>query len=135
MDLYRYFHPHHNPRLKNTSIRLQELGELGQAAVELKRALERAQIRATNRPSGGIRQEHFEDMLTAMDYVVDTMTTLTKAHPGDDHDEMAQLLKERQSAPGWENWTRLLRQRLNILDQYRIDPIAGESRPAVASSK
>ena len=135
MDLYRYFHPHHNPRLKQTPLRLQELAELGQAAVELKRALERAQIRAANRPSNELHGEHFGDMLTAMDYVVDSLMTLTNAHPEDNCEQMAQLLKERQNAPGWENWARLLRQRLDILDQYRIDRAPGESRPLQATSK
>jgi hypothetical protein len=46
MDIYRYFHPHHNPRLRTTPIRLQELNELEEAARELRRAIERAGLRS-----------------------------------------------------------------------------------------
>ncbi|MFN8391008.1 MAG: hypothetical protein U0136_12025 [Bdellovibrionota bacterium] len=132
MDLYRYFHPHHNPRLKNIPLRLQELAELEQAATELKRALERAKLRATDHPVGGIRKEHFGEILIAMDYVVDSLSTLTKAHPGDESETMAQLLKERVDAPGWENWARLLEQRILIAGQYESVP---ESLSRSSSSK
>ena len=132
MDLYRYFHPHHNPRLRNTPLRLQELGELTQAANELKRALERARLRSEDHPIGGIREEHFSDILVAMSYVAESLSTLTQAHPGDEHSDMFQLLRERQNAPGWENWSRLVQQRLNILDQYYL---AQESPRRIASSK
>ena len=132
MDLYRYFHPHHNPRLKATPLRMQELGELEQAAAELKRALERAMLRAGENSVGGIRDEHFGEILVAMDYVVDSLTTLTHAHPGDLNEHMEELLKERENAPGWENWTRLLSQRMTIAEQYEILP---ESPSPVRPSK
>ena len=35
MDLYRYFHPHYNPRLRKVPLRLQELAELEQKQSEL----------------------------------------------------------------------------------------------------
>ena len=115
MDLYRYFHPHHNPRLRRTPLRLQELSELEQAVIELSKAVKRAEIRTAEAPVGGIREEHFEQVLVALDYLVESFGTLTKAHPGDDEEVMAELLKEREEAPGWENWARLLRQRLEML--------------------
>ena len=114
MDLYRYFHPHHNPRLTKVPLRMQELGELEQAAIELKKAIERAEVRTAHAPVGGICKEHFSEMLVALDYLVESLSTLTKAHPGDDLDTMMHMLGERQNAPGWENWTRLLEQRLEI---------------------
>lgn len=122
MDLYRYFHPHHNPRLRNVPLRLQELGELEQAAIELKRALERAELRAEITGIGGIKKEHFSDVLVAIDYIAESLSTLTRAHPGDSLETMNQLLKEREEAPGWENWVRLLRQRLRTVTQYEMQP-------------
>ena len=118
MDLYRYFHPHHNPRLRNTCLRLQELAELEQAAAELNRAVRRAKIRGRNVPVGGIREEHFDELLSALDYIVTTLAALTSAHPGDSMETMLELLRERKDAPGWETWSRLLRQRLDLLNQY-----------------
>ena len=118
MDLYRYFHPHYNPRLRKVSVRLVELGELEQGAVELRKAIERMQVRTENAPVGEIRAEHFSELLVALDYVVETLSTLMKAHPGDDLVALFQLLDERKGAPGWENWVRLLRQRLEIICQY-----------------
>ena len=132
MDLYRYFHPHHNPRLRKTPLRLQEIGELSQAADELKRAIERAKLRTEAASVGAIRSQHFDDVLIAMEYVVESLEILTQAHPGDEHSEMLEMLRERQNAPGWENWSRLLRQRINIVGQYEL---AQESSRRIASSK
>ena len=132
MDLYRYFHPHHNPRLKAIPLRLQELGELEQAATELKRALERAKLRTARHSVGGIRPDHIDEILIAMDYVVDSLSILTKAHPGDDSEAMTQLLGEREDAPGWENWARLLKQRMLIAEQYETVP---ESASRINTSK
>lgn len=112
MDLYRYFHPHHNPRLRATPLRIQELGELEQAATELARALERAALRSSLAPIGGISGEHLEQILEAARYIVDSLHLLTAAHPGDTVDEMTKLLDERANAPGWDTWARLVRQRL-----------------------
>ena len=117
MDLYRYFHPHHNPRLRKTSLRLQEIGELQQAASELRKAVRCAEIRTENAPVGGLRKDHFSELLVAMDYLVESLTTLTEAHPGDGPEVVHELLRERKDAPGWENWSRLLRQRLDLVEQ------------------
>ena len=129
MDLYRYFHPHHNPRLKHAALRLQELGELEQAAVELKLALERAELRTSLAPIGGIKCEHFSDLLVGMKYVVDSLHTLTTAHPGDAAETMHQLLKERENAPGWENWSRLLKERILMEEIHLERPLAAVKSP------
>ncbi len=118
MELYRYFHPHHNPRLRSTQLRLQELSELEQAATELRNALKRAEVRAENAPVGGITGEHFSQIQVALDYVVESLNTLCQAHPGDEDRTLISMLEERKNAPGWENWSRLLSQRLEILCQH-----------------
>lgn len=135
MDLYRYFHPHHNPRLRNEPLRLQELSELEQAASELKKAVKRAEIRCQTKTSkessteeelertramGGIKKEHFSQVLVALEYVVESLSTLTEAHPGDDDEVMSKILKERENAPGWENWCCLLEQRLSMTTPGKI---------------
>jgi hypothetical protein len=118
MDLYRYFHPHHNPRLRKHPLRLQELGELQLAACELHKAIERAEIRSANSPLSPITEEHFAELARAMEYVTDTLGILTNAHPGDDLPTMKELMQEREEAPGWESWVRLLKQRLELVTQY-----------------
>lgn len=199
MDLFRYFHPHHNPRLRSKALRAQELGELELAALELQRALERARVRThaaelhaasaltasatsvsvpsqgqiselgtANRPEspprsagesvppgfsasqitkasigakeeltweqlsfesnlsrrengrkspkpGRINSSHFEELLVAANYLVESLTTLAKAHPGDSEETIQELLRERQDAPGWEAWSRLLLERLKMI--------------------
>lgn len=128
MDLYRYFHPHHNPRLRNVSLRQLELGELEQAAVELKNALVRASVRTEHSPIGGIRAEHFSEILVALDFIIESLATLSTAHPGDDDVTLRQLLEERRNAPGWENWATLLRQRLEMVENAPVIAREDESR-------
>ena len=122
MDLYRYFHPHHNPRLRNIPLRLQELCELQQAALELSKAVRRAEVRTDQCPCGQIRKEHLAEIRSALEYAVDALTTLTEAHPGDGQNVLEEMAKEREEAPGWENWTRLLSQRLHTMSQYESVP-------------
>ena len=118
MDLYRYFHPHHNPRLRVTPMRLQELAELEQAAIELGKAIKRAHIRTGRAPIGDLCEEQFNHVLEAAQALVQGLSDLTTAHPGDDLTTMKQLLRERRDAPGWETWSRLLRQRLELMQDY-----------------
>ena len=122
MDLYRYFHPHHNPRLRNTPLRMQELGELEQAAIELSKAIKRAEVRSSSSPMATFRKEHFTEILLAAQYLVESLSTLTRAHPGDEQDTLWELLKEREEAPGWENWARLLKERLKMLSAFEDLP-------------
>lgn len=112
MDIYRFFHPHHNPRLHNTPLRQQELSELEQAASELRKALERAQSRTTRKAVGPILPGHFTDILKAMRFVEYSLQTLCDAHPGDAHHVLADLANERSSLSGWEAWTSLLKEQL-----------------------
>ncbi len=119
MDLIRYFHPHHNPRLRSRELRMQEVSELEQAALELRKALRRAEIRSEsaaekNDTETPLRKEHFNQLLVAMDYIVESLGTLSQAHPGDETPALYQLLEERKDAPGWENWSRLLKERLEL---------------------
>jgi hypothetical protein len=112
MDIYRFFHPHHNPRLHNTKLRQQELGELEQAAAELRKALERAKQRTSRRPVSRILPEHFTDLLKAVRFVEMSLQTLCDAHPGDTEEEMLDLIRERSEFTGWETWASLLREQL-----------------------
>ena len=110
MDIYRFFHPHHNPRLSHTPLRQQELGELEQAASELLKALQRAQQRTERRPVGAILPAHFNDIIRAVRFVKDSMQMLCNAHPGDSEEEMLDLIRERSELSGWETWTALVRE-------------------------
>ncbi len=127
MDIYRYFHPHHNPRLHSTPLREQELNELEQAAAELKKALERAQMRterAKNRNK--ILPCHFTDMIKAMRFVESSLQTLCDAHEGDEKSDLHDLVEERSILQGWQTWTRLLQEQLGVngdsTDLERAEP-------------
>ena len=109
MDIYRFFHPHHNPRLRRTALRLQELSELEHAACELRRALERAQQRAIRHAKPPIMAEHFTDVIKASRFIEASLQTLCEAHPGDTSTERSELVSERTSSTGWETWTQLFK--------------------------
>jgi len=119
MDLFRYFHPHHHPRLRRVPLRLQELGELELAAKELSRALRRAQIRSENRfaptalPNGEVSAEKLAEIVSSLDFAVNRLSTLIHLHPGDSVDDMERLIEERKAISGWENWSRIVKERLN----------------------
>jgi len=112
MDIYRYFHPHHNPRLYNTSVRQQELNELEQAASELRKAIERAQKRSSRQMTPPILPSHFNDIIKAMRFVEKSLQTLCDAHPGDSESVLLELVNERSDFSGWEIWTSLLQQQI-----------------------
>lgn len=112
MDIYRFFHPHHNPRLHSTPLRQQELSELEQAASELRKALERAQSRTMRKPAGAILPGHFADIIKAMRFVEYSLQTLCDAHPGDPQSVLLDLVNERSGFSGWEAWTSLLKEQL-----------------------
>ena len=119
MDLFRYFHPHHHPRLRQVPLRLQELGELELAAIELGRAIRRAQIRSENRftptthPTSEITPERLEEIASSLDFAANKLAGLVHLHPGDSVDDMERLIGERKSISGWENWSRIVKERLN----------------------
>lgn len=112
MDIYRFFHPHHNPRLHRTALRQLELSELEQVTSELRKALERAQQRTRRNTAPPIMPEHFTDLIKAMRFVEYSLQTLCDAHPGDAAEDLKELINERSVMSGWENWTTLLGEQL-----------------------
>src|SRR5438552_763516 len=115
MDIYRFFHPHHNPRLHSTHLRQQELSELEQATSELRKALERAQQRTVRKTKAPIMSEHFTDLIKAIRFVEYSLQTLCDAHPGDTEPDLVDLINERSGFSGWENWTSLLSEQVHAL--------------------
>ena len=112
MDIYRFFHPHHNPRLHSTPVRQQEISELEQAAAELLKALKRAQQRTSRRPVSPILPSHYVDIIKAMHFVEQSLQTLCDAHPGDTREHLIDMINERSGLSGWEHWTSLLSEQL-----------------------
>ena len=128
MDIYRFFHPHHNPRLHSTPLRQQELSELEQAASELRKALERAKSRTTKKTVGAILPDHFNDIIKAMRFVEYSLQTLCDAHPGDHLQVLNDLVNERSSLAGWEAWTNLLHEQLVGGDNtLKLEPVSENS--------
>lgn len=113
MHIYRFFQPHHNPRLLNTPLRQLELSELEQAASELRKALERAKQRCERRAIAPIMPAHFTDLLKAMQFVESSLQTLCDAHPGDQPTILLEMIHERSDLAGWETWTALLNEQLS----------------------
>jgi len=113
MDIYRFFHPHHNPRLHSTPVRQQELSELEQAASELRKALERAQQRTVRKAAAPILPSHFVDIIKAMRFVESSLETLCDAHPGDSRSHLLDMINERSAFSGWEAWTTLLSEQVS----------------------
>jgi hypothetical protein len=120
MDIYRFFHPHHNPRLHSTPLRQQELGELGQAAAELRKALERAQKRTERKTAAPILPQHFTDIIKAARFLETSLQTLVDAHPGDGEEIIRALIRERTECPGWDTWTALVREQLANIDRCEV---------------
>jgi hypothetical protein len=110
VDIYRFFHPHHNPRLLRTPLRQQELAELLHAASELRKAVERAKQRTERTKVGVILPDHFVDLIKAIKFVETSLETLSDAHPGDSEDDMDELIQERSDKNGWEHWTMLVKE-------------------------
>lgn len=112
MDIYRFFHPHHNPRLLSTPVRQQELSELEQAASELRKALERITLRLSKKPVAPIMPEHFTDIVKAITFVEKSLQTLSDAHPGDSDIDIKNMVQERAEFSGWETWSSFLTEQL-----------------------
>lgn len=119
MDLFRYFHPHHHPRLRRVPLRLQELGELELGAKELHRALKRAQLRSENRfgLSSQVRPEispeRLAEIVSSLEFAINGLSALVHIHPGDSIEDIEHMIDERKSISGWENWSRIVKERLN----------------------
>jgi hypothetical protein len=116
MDLYQYFSPHFNPRLLKVSPRLQELDELKLAALELRKAVKRAALRMARAENQNVNTEEVNELKLALDYTVELLTALSNAHPGDKKETIEEIIRERENAPGWENWVRLASERLAYLE-------------------
>lgn len=110
MDLYRYFHPHHNPRLRAVAIRLQELIELRSGAIELRHAVSSSLRRDPE-------SERLKRVKVLLAEVIEELNKATDAHPGDSYDTLLQLMRERRKAPGWENWVSLLESSLELMEE------------------
>ncbi len=121
MDIYRFFHPHHNPRLHKRRLRQQELSELEQVASELRKALERAQARSFRAPVGRLLGEHFIDLIKAMRFVENSLQTLCDAHPGDSVEDLKDLVAERETSHGWEKWTEIVSEQLMVSNSVLND--------------
>lgn len=87
-------------------MRYTELSELLQAAVELRKALERAQQRTSRQPKPPILPEHFTDIIKAQRFIEASLQTLCEVHPGDSVEELEVIVTERASSSGWEAWTK-----------------------------
>ncbi len=129
MDLYRFFHPHHNPRLRNRAIRLQELSELELAAKELYRALERASIRITASESEAIPASLISASSEAIELAAELLHQMVELQPEDSEEDMKALLEERKSAPGWEAWCILLRERIEMIKNTFSAPATHPLKP------
>lgn len=112
MDIYRFYHPFHNPRLHSTPPRQQELSELEQSASELRKVLERMQQRTERKTVAPILPGHFTEIIKAMRFVETSLQTLCDAHPGDSRNTLEELSHERSQFSGWETWTALLMEQL-----------------------
>ncbi len=117
MDLYQYFSPHFNPRLLKTAPRLQELDELKQAAIELKKAIKRADLRVKQSGDISTNTLDFSELKLTMEHATALLTSLSNSHPGDKKETIEKIIKERVNSPGWENWVRLASERLEFLNE------------------
>lgn len=113
MDLYKFFHPHHNPRLNNVAIRYTELSELLQATTELRKALERAQHRTSKAPCEPILPEHFVGAIKASKFLEAALQAISEAHPGDSAEVLREVVRERSNTSGWDAWTRSVEETLS----------------------
>jgi len=102
-----------------------EVGELEQASIELKNALQSACIRAENNPRGGATPENISQLLIAVDYIIESLDAIASGQSEDSLQTLRIMLEERRNAPGWETWSTLLRERLSLLEEQelRLQPV------------
>jgi predicted nuclease with TOPRIM domain len=141
MDIYRFFHPHHNPRLLGTPLRQQELGELEQAASELLRALKRAQLRCQKQEQSAQVQQ-LSEPIQALQFTVNRLAELCDKHPGDSLEDLYDLISERGDTTGWANWSELVREQLAyqgeqnyIKENHPPEPRALPQKTRISSKK
>jgi hypothetical protein len=126
MDLYRFFHPHHNPRLRQKPLRLQEISELELAAKELLRALNRAVLR-TQSTKSKVPLDFLDSAINATELSLEFLQSIVDFCDEDSEEELKELMKERINAPGWEAWCTLLSERLRSLKD-RTSPVHLENK-------
>lgn len=114
MDIYKFFNVFHNPRLHCTPPRQQELSELELVVTELRKAVERIQLRTKRKSIGAILPDHFTDVLKALNFVESSLATLCDAHPGDSADTVQEMVQERATIRGWESWASLLSEQIEL---------------------
>ncbi len=112
MEVYKFFYPHFNPLHFSTPLRQQELGELSQSAVLLRRALEFAVHRNSGLERRRVSQEQLESALKALRYIERILLSVEDAHPGDSDQDLEQLASERKELPGWKSWASILESEL-----------------------
>ena len=112
MEVYKFFYPHFNPLHFSTPLRQQELGELAQSAVLLRRALEFAVHRNSGFERRRVSQEQLESALKALRYIERILLSVEDAHPGDSDQDLEQLASERKEMPGWKSWASILESEL-----------------------
>ena len=110
MHIYRFFHPHYNPRLLNRALRGIEISELYQAASELRKALSRSLIRTQRNPEPQINTVKLQETAAILELAEKKLLELYNEHEGDSQADIDALAKERAAMHGWETWTQLVRE-------------------------
>ena len=134
MDLFRYFKPHHNPKLHDIPPRSQEFFELLQAAKEFSLAVQRAQVRIES--SSKIRQngimkivdhdtnEKIKNQLgncvLSLNFIESALSHIIEKIPPDSLGDLEDLIKEREGLVGWENWVMLLKESLSSMNDSKF---------------
>ena len=127
MDIYRFFHPHHNPRLRSIKLRLQELTEISLAVKEIDRVLKRTKRRLLHNETS---LNLIEDTINAINLAYELLETNIRNYPEDTPEDLEQMLKERLQAPGWEAWCKLVESRLAYITSERDLSLILEDNPS-----
>ncbi len=117
MDLYRFFYPHHNPRLRVVKLRLQELTEISLAIKEVGRVLNRSKKRLGQDTPETL--DEMEDTIGAIELAHSIIESMILNYPEDSPEDLESMLKERRNAPGWEAWCKLVESRLDYIKSER----------------
>ncbi len=134
MDIYRFFHPQHNPRLLGTPLRQQELGEMEQVASELLRVVKRAWQRSSKSMSGNLKPTDFANLIEALHYCTSTLAKICDKHPGDTIEDLEDMIAERSDLPAWSNWARLVKEQIALGGALAESRQLLESQEAAANS-
>lgn len=108
MDIYSFFYSHHNPKIKNKPVRQQEVLELYQVVLELKKALKTAEHRTEACGKPPYLSQHFAEIVAQLEPIAQNLNNLAEAHPGDSESDVKELIQERSDLPSWKNWSQLI---------------------------